>query len=416
MTRKSNMGVSMVEILIAMAIFVALLTPIVSSLITGMKTTTSAKETQYRNEYARNLMENVKGMPISVLQDEDAAENYFASLGATVDVQIIPKNAVDDFDTYVIKGTTNIGTESTQYAYAIEITGDGYQAVNNQKSGIVEDLDQTDVALISAPFSNYDYPAYDALLTKKLAAVRLAKGSDFDPAEDIKDFADDQCKREIILEVTYNENIDTEKSTYTVVCRSKYTDGLESVEYTSYAQTFDKLPNVYLMYNTCIYNGRFAESDTITYNVDIPDEELKVFVVTTPKAYSEEYKDLAGVKVTDTDSTVTLDRVDNGDVLYRTDAGSVEDYVLTFADDTSMGKKVHIYCDLNLDSEDVNPDDEEDVDAVYQDVKHDTLAAAQDGRGLYKVRIWMQPGAAIDLTTNTINPVLEGTRGGDEIE
>lgn len=413
MTRKSNTGVSMVEILIALAIFVALLTPIVSSLITSMQTTTSAKETQYRNEYARNLMENVKGMPISVLQDAVAAENYFASLGATVtDVQIKPKDAVNNYDTYVIKGTTNIGTEHTQYAYAIEISGNGYELVNDQKSGVVEDLDQTDVALISAPFSNYDYSAYDALLTKKLAAVRMNKKNnnlEFDPAEDVKAFAGNQCDRVITLEVEGNDN-----SGYTIACRSTYTDGTESVEYTSYAQTFDELPHVYLMYNTCIYNGLFAKSDTLTYDVNIPnDKELKVFVVTTSEKYSDDYKDWAGLKATDTDTVVTLNRDDPGDVLYRTDAGSIDKYVLTFADDTSVGGKVHIYCDLD----DVdNPGDEEDIDAVYGAVMHDKLNAVQDGRGLYKVKIWMQPGADIDLQTNTLDPVLEGTRGGDEIE
>ena len=94
MTRKSNRGVSIVEILIALTVFMILLIPIVSSLVTGVKTTTSAKELQLRNEYASNLMESVKEVPISVLNTANpsspsggAAADYFRNIGAK-DVEV----------------------------------------------------------------------------------------------------------------------------------------------------------------------------------------------------------------------------------------------------------------------------------------------------------------------------------------
>ena len=124
MTRKSNKGVSIVEILIALAVFIILLVPIVSSVITGMKTTTSAKELQYRNEYVRNLMENVKEVPLSVLDTPALAEKYFKDMGAK-DVSVSKIT-----DGYKVTGKTYIGTENTEYAFQIEIDGSAYDTVN----------------------------------------------------------------------------------------------------------------------------------------------------------------------------------------------------------------------------------------------------------------------------------------------
>ena len=75
---KNNNGFSMVEVLIAIAIFAILLIPIVSGIIRSMNRTTDAKTLQYRNEFAENVMEYVK---------EESLENilrgkYFASVGS----------------------------------------------------------------------------------------------------------------------------------------------------------------------------------------------------------------------------------------------------------------------------------------------------------------------------------------------
>ena len=67
MIQKKNRGVSIVEVLIALAISLIMMLPIVNSLISSMKSTSNAKELQNRNEYAQNLMENVIEIPNDVL-------------------------------------------------------------------------------------------------------------------------------------------------------------------------------------------------------------------------------------------------------------------------------------------------------------------------------------------------------------
>ena len=77
MMQKKNIGVTLVEVLIALAVFLVLMVPLVSSLVTSIKTTDSAKTTQGRNEYAQVLMENVKNAPIEDLKDSTLVANYF---------------------------------------------------------------------------------------------------------------------------------------------------------------------------------------------------------------------------------------------------------------------------------------------------------------------------------------------------
>lgn len=446
MMRKSNKGISMVEVLIALAIFLILLMPLVQSLITGMKTTTSAKELQYRNEYVRNLMENVKEVPISVLKDATAAQDYFESLGAenvtmTSTLATNTKSdgtlSVNPFDKYIISGTTNLGVENTRYSYRIEVSGEDYAVAqeteanfidpNSLTAGVVEDIDQSKVAFISAPFANYDYPAFDSLLTQKMDEIRkrhINNGTNYDAAEDIKKFANDTGRREVIIAVSGGV-----ATGYTVKCTVKYSDdcreqssitgqtisqAVGTIDYVPYIQEFKKLPNIYLMYNACIYNGKFAH-DTITYDLSgmTENEDVNIFVVATAKDYTTDF--------TLANSTVgaTLKDTTNGELLYRTlDSASRDDVVVSFAD-APIGKEalLHVYHNLqdtNLGIVDTSIGMHAQYNVGRLDVGN--LNDAQNNRGLYKVKIWMQEGDPDDVDTVNIDPVLQGTRGGDEIE
>lgn len=391
MTRKSNKGVSIVEILIALAVFIILLIPIVSSVITGMKTTTSAKELQYRNEYVRNLMENVKEVPLSVLDTPALAEKYFKDMGAK-DVSVSKIT-----DGYKVTGKTNIGTENTEYAFQIEIDGSAYATVNKLTNGVVEDLDQTKVALISAPLSNYDYSAYDTLLTKKIAQLQ-SSATPYDATNDIVKFNGDTCAR------TINISVRKSSTQYEVKCVLEYRDRSNYVKvsevvsetYVPYCQKFDKVPNIYLMYNACVYNNKYAKDITIG-GVQYPAECVKldvedgigpvnVFVIATPS-----------------------------DTNYRTVAGTTRPNV-TFMKG-SVAKDIYVYHNFaTLDDPSDSSDDKNAINAVYNNFsaeQYGSLNDAWDGRSMYDVRIRMQQGDSVDMS---IDPILQGTRGGDEIE
>lgn len=479
MVRKVNRGVSFVEVLIALAIFLVMMMPLVSTLISSMKTTTTGKELQYRNEYAQNLIESVKEVSIDVLDKADTT--YFTNMGST---GVSIKHATNTYDskqadgsmvqypyeTYEILGKTYLGTERTEYSYLVEMSSKPYAEVqaaggvnpNNLTSGVVEDLNKSKVALISATLANYDTPAYGALLTKKMSELRKRQekdGNTYDPVNDVKLFEKDKGSR--IINIAVSGKAETG---YDVVCTLYYSDNCSEassetgknisdvvgmVNYIPYSQHFDKLPNIYLMYNVGVYNGRYMD-DYITYDLSrLEDEgtEVNVFVIETASNYS-------------TDVTVANDGKDwlkgGSDGLYRKANGTVRDSakigmaVLETGLTTTKLSNLHIYHNMSLPlrsdynteseynaaiaewenhskNEEVKYDQEiaNDVQKLFNSTTHlykpltnvTSLNKAMSGnRGLYVVKVWMQEGNQDAKTLRKIDPVVQGTRGGSEID
>lgn len=477
MVRKVNKGVSLVEVLIALAIFSVMMIPIVNALITGMKTTTTGKEVQNRNEYAQNLMESMKEMPIDVLNSSD--ESYFKKMGATgvsithtEDTTTYVKNNADGtttpcpYDVYTIKGTTYLGVERTEYSYLIEMSSAPYaeaQALgsmnpNNVTSGVVEDLDQSKVALISAALANYDTPARDALLTKKMSKLREkqeASGGTYDPVKDVEKFKNDTGNRIINIEVKGDAS-----NGYDVICTLYYSDNctylsigreIGMVEYTPYQKHFDKLPNIYLMYNVGVYNEQYT-NDYITYDISGVDEaaEVNVFVVETAANYSKDVvatNNASGENLLKGDAT-GLYRKANGNTR---DSASIGMALLNQGLTDTKKKNFHVYHnmfapsrnDYDTDADyltamaEWNNRNSKNVDVKYNDAVagavralfHDSThlyvgvpsvgnlnQALSGARGLYEVKIWMQEGALDEEAIKKPGPVLQGTRGGGEID
>lgn len=486
MMRKVNKGVSMVEVLIALAIFMIMMAPLVSGLLSGMKTTGNAKELQNRNEYVQNLMESVKEVPISVLKDKDIS--YFEKLGSdgvtmlynTYDTGYTRTNADGSttpcpYEMYEIAGKAYLGVQHTQYSYLVQMSneiyasqqGSGQLNPNNLTSGVVEDLDKTKVALISATLANYDTPAYEALLTRKMSELRKRQEKNniaSDPVNDVRLFDKDTGNRIINIAVKGNE-----ADGYDVSCTLYYSDNCTEaastggtigkavgmVEYEPYKQHFEKLPNIYLMYNVCVYNGQYAK-DYITYDLSGVDENAKVnvFVVETASTYSDDVKDTAQDKNWLESSE---------DVLYRKAGTNVRDnanigMALSSISLTDKKRKnFHVYhnmskplkSDFMTEAEYLAAEAEwnshkkneivtystdtatavgnlfNDSSHVYESMeqKYDGISmvgslnqAIKDSRGLYEIKIYMQKGNKDAAALKAGDPVLQGTRGGGEID
>lgn len=483
MVRKVNKGVSMVEVLIALAIFMIMMIPLVSALLSGMKTTTTAKELQYRNEFAQNLLESVKEVSITVLDGADTS--YFEKMGAT---GVTITHATDDtthvktnldgtitqcpYEEYEITGKTYLGVERTEYSYVIEMSSEAYaeaQALgslnpNNLTSGIVEDLDQTKVALISATLANYDTPAYSALLTKKMSELRKKQeenGIAYDPVNDVRLFDTDTGNRIINIAVKGNA-----ASGYDVTCTVSYSDNcgetssetgktigevVGMVEYVPYTRHFEELSNIYLMYNVGVYNGQYT-NDYITFDLsDLDDQSvINAFVIETAANYSSDvvstndstgenwlksdadvlyrkasaaYRDGATIGMALLDSGLSSEKLNNFHVYHnmaapsRSDYESDAEYNAAVAEWNTHTKNVNVVYDdtvatriQNLFS---NP-----ASHVYKKLTQvGTLNQAQSGnRGLYEVKIWMQKGDVDAATLKAEDPILQGTRGGSEID
>lgn len=485
MNKKKNSGFSMVEIIISVAIFAILITPIVGALISSTKQTSSGKELQYRNEFAQNLLEYVKEDSMDNIKTMD----YFNGVGSydvTYDEdtsKYLSYKAVDpttgstvkkkaNYQTYTVKGSVNLGPEHTKYSYVMEI-GNKYYAKkqasdstyvnpNNLALGVVEDIDYTKVALINGTIANYDTAVTSAFMTRKLQVIKEMDSSTFEQfinqLEASNPFRNDRVQRQIIIKVA--DYMEGGQKQYKVTCTLRYIDDskmvfkngkslknaliekkMNTIEYVPYTATFDELPNIYLMYNVCMYNGIFADSDYVLYDLSElnEDQEVNVFVVETASTYSSDLRDVLQKEIDDNaelsdEDKESLTNALNSRVLYNNDtvnAGTSRDdvtiYMAARAKDLS---KLHIYHNFDGIAESstkVNTKNSKLVfnssvtataGEVYDAIKDKATIgklneATQENRGLYDVKLWMSEGEIKDVDTSA-DPIISGTKGGSE--
>lgn len=426
MMRKRNKGLSMVEVVIALAIFMIMMIPIVSSLISSTKTTGTAKELQSRNEYAENLIETLKEVPIDVLAT--GRTSYFEKIGAE-GVSITSLTGGEEG--YLITGKTSLGAERTQYAYAVKMLSNGeYKDENKRTSGVVQDLDQNKVALISATLSNYDEVAYQDLLKTKLAKKQTMDGGAFNLEAAMNEFRMNVANRNI--EIKVSKDLSNE---YDVICTLYYSDDssvkVDMVSYEVYKKHYKKVPDIYLMYNLCVYNEMYA-NEYITYDVSGVDvgTKVNVFVVETASDYSDSVRAADNANVA---SGGTSWLKGGADGLYQKAGGSDRDGVIINMAEVSSatGGSLQVYHNMYKKPADA-ADGEWNNHKKNVNVNSDGAAAAgtlfgktyvaisglktmnevQSGSsGLYEIEVWMQEGDSADMSKQ---PILQGTRGGGQ--
>jgi len=369
MKNKQNKGFTMVEILISITVISILMIPIVGGIISSLNRSVDAKELQQRNELAQQIMEYAKEDDISNIISNKYFEDigcydvdnpvkkinckyYKDDTGAEKELTykdpVTSTNKSVFYDEYEVTGSVNLGTRNNKYSYLVQISSqdyamkqftshakptykDGkltglYDDPNNASMGVVEDLDYRKVALINGTIANYDAAVTDAFITRKLDILEERSPEMFEQyvnqTYEFNPFNRDRIKRNIIISVANNK---ADKTKYDITCKLQYIDSssyilqdgtpmntalasknLHVIEYTPYSTTFDHIPNIYLMYNVCLYNGFYSDYDYIivdTADLDLEEEkevlvnnkpkkvkttkEVNIFVVETASKYSE---------------------------------------------------------------------------------------------------------------------------------
>lgn len=495
MMKKKNTGFSMVEILISVTIFALLMIPIVSGIMSSLKMSTSSKELQYRNEFAERMMEHIKAISVDEMQNmayflENGADS--ASLAVTTETTELSWDLDGDgvaetreeltASKYTIKGKTTIGTQKTSYNYLIEVDNRYYVEKrqdnvdfidpNNLSLGIVEDIDYRKVALIDGTILNYDAAANNAFMSKKLLALKEEDETRYQQeiqgsSSTSSIFINDNGYRLTRIEITGDETIG-----YTVKCKLDYLDDSdysrgEIVSYTPYAQTFEELPNIYLMYNPCYYNSMYATDDYIAVDTsgitgDMPD--VKVFIVEISSTYSKTITDYLTSQGTTPDPDNTLYRKDAMNSRFR---DSCRIHLSAVVSDYPQLNKINIYHNIGdntdstnapknntktartnfwyKDSSMLSPEEQNSgiraaVDRtdsrilsfeknIYANAKSFIAmeyssaysafvgalnTATDESRGLYQVKIWLKEESAGEINPASDKPILQGTKGGNE--
>ena len=346
MVKSNNKGFSLVEIIIAAAIFAILIYPITNALITATKTGTKSTKKQYAVEKAEEIMENFKVADINGnvnIPDDNGTKTYSFSKGTSTSKSItLPnsKKAVYSDTTYTTYtcNDVSIGKSFETYTCQVDVNDAAYQVLKNgyvltgldggatfksdgsgaiqtnaTESGTIRNLDSKQSAIIigatynvAATGSNLDNLAYQYFLDAKLDVLRkydvqynhyLSGGGTFD---------EDHFQKNTKIKISKLG------STYTVECYVEYTDyttvSVIRSEYESsgnnvykpttlygdgivYKQEFTNgLPPIYLLYVPAIYNGSYCTTDTITVDNSGISEDAKVYVFETTAELGDTYK------------------------------------------------------------------------------------------------------------------------------
>ena len=413
MVRKSNKGMSLVEVLFALAIFLIMMIPLVKGLISGIKSTDDSKKLQSRNEYARLLMENVKEVPTDVLQVPADAKDFFESLGS----EDIASAYDAGNDAYQITGSVQLGTQKKKYTYAIDMKGDA----NTASIGNMEDLDPEKVALISASLANYDTVAAETFVTMKLDALQVDEDSVFTNETKIDTFRKDTANRTITIKVEGNA-----VKGFEVSCGLEYKDSgiAKTLSYLPYNKHFKKLPNIYFMYNVGVYNDNYM-NDKIEYDLSgLTDlgakDKVNIYVIQTAEDYTtlinpdtddfytgqEDGENIIDVSIPDSVKKNRKNAKDQNKGLYKSPSvgdrtGKVEMAASKTANVTDHLKIYHNIDSLNC-------------DATIAPLVNNLDKAESQKWSRYSIRVWIQEGDNVNKDDKFV--VLEGTRGGGEIE
>jgi len=426
MIQKKNRGVTLVEVLIALAVFLILMTPLVSSMITSIKNTDSAKVTQNRNDYAQVLMENVKNAPIDDLKSSTKVADFFPG-SENVTLNLTPSPLFPECDDFTITGTTYLGTKHEKYSYQIN----GVYEKRTDPHGIMEDLDPTKAAFVPVTFSNYDDVATEAIITQKLDEKTDTDSSIFLDRDEVSGLRNTNAHRIVTIKMSGSKG-----SGFDVVCTLEYTDSGKSIEYEPYNQHFDNIPNIYLMYNAGVYNNQ-TTNDRIVYDLSSVDftsfgekERINAFIIRTSEDYSDiidnyknddgSYRESELSELTDLLSTKLQQDIENsrtsGIKLYKeSGSGSRDNSIVTVSSASGVSAdNFRIYHNLTY----------TDAAGVKQSLVNassniasivDTLDnATEEVWSIYNVKIWMQQGDNVDTSDKMVT--LQGTRGGGEIE
>lgn len=429
MMRKYNKGVTLVEVLIALAVFLILMLPLVSSLITSVKTTDSGKELQSRNDFAEVLMENVKNASINDLKDSTKVSQLLDG-SENVSVSTSSNAAHPEEKDITITGNTYLGTKKTKYSYKIE-------AVYDQKTnayGIMDDLDPYKSAFVPVTFSNYDEVATEAILTQKLEGKSIGTGGTvFSKKDDVNSLRKVKADREVNVKMTGNKS-----SGFEVSCTITYTESGKTIAYEPYRQSFKNgVPNIYLMYNAGVYND-LDTKDSIKFDLSGVSfsgfgekERINAFIIRT----SEDYADIID-NFKKSDGTFDNTRFNNlttllsdklkDDIkkeaagtsskkLYKKSSSGNRNNNVTIKGGSSVSKdRFRVYHNLfykdasgtlvSLVTKDANiANNVDSIDNAHEEVWR-----------IYNVKIWIQEGDSVNSDAKMVT--LQGTQGGGEIE
>ncbi len=465
MKKLNNKGFSLIEIIIAIAIFVVLIVPVIKQIATGMNISATSKQKQLASEYAEYIMEYFKSTPLDKIGKDDLfnGENKFyettsgsaektATVGGTTITYIQRTFATSSSDPITIGGVdkeyfVTVSADTRDYAmeqigyrrmtssdpndgsltvatvdgikYVEDSSLVGKQDPNKQNVAGLTNLDSSDVAIIAGSVANMDETASDAFFAAKAEALKKIsedKWLQLMYGSGQNDFQYDTVKKMTRISIK-NEGTD-DNPKYVVSCDLEYKDEPDSsnttgitvsnLSYNVYTKSFSQsqVPEIFLMYNPCVYNGEYAIADYIVMDVDASiDEEVKLYMIQTADELPDKVKD-----VVDSNNI----EFKNHNLIQSGITGTRENVKLKFNTCGDISK-LKVY--TNVDLTQVN-DDTAFAAGDFAKLTGNSAPGAGFVKSLaddteYEGRLYTLKVFLYDETTNQLVAEFHGTRGAD---
>lgn len=385
MKKLNDKGFSLVEIIVAVAIFVVLIIPVIKQLASGMSIASESKQKQQSVEYAEYIMEYFKSASLDDIGKDNLFDNANGFVETTTPTtgykeQIVAAN-VDGVDfeyakrTFAIPSSSPVtigGSQNKYYStvvvdtkdYALAALGyrpktasdgasvpkytvDGDEYVKDSSLNVKDpnkvntvgltNLDSSKVAIIAGSTANFDETASDAFFSIKAQMLKekdekkwmqLMYGD-----SGINDFSLDTTKK--VTRITITRDTSSSDPTYYVSCQLEYEDlasnkfnfKADNQIYNVYSQTFvqDSVPDIYFMYNPCIYNAEYMPNDYIVLDTSgLGTENVNLYIVKTAAELPENIKEViaADGTIEFTEANLVKDVISGGSHIARADVNT----------------------------------------------------------------------------------------------
>jgi prepilin-type N-terminal cleavage/methylation domain-containing protein len=188
MAKNRNKGFSLIEVIIGVAVLTILLTPVVKQLAQTMKTNRLAKEQQYVNECASNLMEETQRLSSTDLAAEASGVKQFSvptvtdtSADPSDTCQVLIYNRTDNkvykSSEYSAGGDISIGYTFTVYDMGSEVLGSARNSYT--KTVVLDDLSNkisSYVFTLKSPSGTSDKSGLSVVYDVDMSSVEVDSG------------------------------------------------------------------------------------------------------------------------------------------------------------------------------------------------------------------------------------------------
>ena len=346
MAKNNNKGFSLVEVIVAIAVFAILIVPLTSQLIGAIRTNETSKKKQYAIEKAEEIMEQFKVCDFSKdirIPDGNSTGDYlFALSNSEKKSMSLPNGKTVDYSIDTYKCNLSLGEEYEKYTCEVQVNSIEYAVLSggyvwdsekntfkedskgnpvraSEATGDIRNLDNDQAAIISGATylgqnsgvegNSLDNKAFQYFQDAKLDILKkydvyysqYLSGADYFVNDSFNKYTDIKVEKKsgkyvVSCVVHYEDNtkLGIIKSAYAASGTNVYYPDTIYGKGVVYEKEYDMLPPIYLLYVPAVYNGAYCPVDNISVDTSglAAGDKAKIYVFETAAEIDDKYKDI----------------------------------------------------------------------------------------------------------------------------